>query len=47
MLGSRLKTIHNLFYYQKIVEDARFAIETGTFETYRKIFHQNRERGIQ
>jgi len=47
MLGSRLNTIHNLFYYQKIVEEARFAIETGTFETYRKIFHQNRERGIQ
>ena len=47
MLGSRLNTIHNLFYYQKIVQEARLAIETGAFETYRKIFHQNRQRGIQ
>jgi queuine tRNA-ribosyltransferase len=47
MLGSRLNTIHNLFYYQKIVHDARSAIEIGSFETYRKIFHQNRQRGIQ
>lgn len=47
MLGSRLNTIHNLFYYQKIAQEARLAIETGTFETYRKIFHQNRQRGIQ
>jgi queuine tRNA-ribosyltransferase len=47
MLGSRLNTIHNLFYYKKIIEEARFAIENGTFQTYREIFHQNRERGIQ
>ena len=47
MLGSRLNTIHNLFYYQKIVQEVRLSIETGTFETYRKIFHQNRQRGIQ
>jgi len=47
MLGSRLNTIHNLFYYQKIVQEARLAIERGAFETYRKIFHQNRQRGIQ
>jgi queuine tRNA-ribosyltransferase len=47
MLGSRLNTIHNLFYYQKIVQEARLAIENGTFEAYRKIFHQDRKRGIQ
>ena len=47
MLGSRLNTIHNLFYYQKIIQEARLAIGNGTFETYRKIFHQNRQRGIQ
>jgi queuine tRNA-ribosyltransferase len=47
ILGSRLNTIHNLFYYQKIVQEARLAIETGAFETYRKIFHRNRLRGIQ
>jgi queuine tRNA-ribosyltransferase len=47
MLGSRLNTIHNLSYYQKIIQEARVAIENGTFETYRKIFHQNRQRGIQ
>ena len=40
MLGSRLNTIHNLSYYQKIIQEARLAIENGTFETYRKIFLQ-------
>lgn len=47
MLGSRLNTIHNLFYYQKIIQDSRLAIENGNFEFFRKMFHQNRQRGIQ
>jgi queuine tRNA-ribosyltransferase len=47
MLSSRLNTIHNLFYYQKLVQEARLGIETRAFETYRKIFYQNRRRGIQ
>lgn len=34
ILGSRLNTIHNLHYYQKLMENMQEAIETGTFATF-------------
>jgi queuine tRNA-ribosyltransferase len=33
MLGPILLTIHNLTYYQRVMADARQAIEQGTFAT--------------
>jgi queuine tRNA-ribosyltransferase len=32
MLGSRLNTIHNLYFYQQLMQKIRAAIETGTLE---------------
>jgi queuine tRNA-ribosyltransferase len=34
ILGSRLNTIHNLFYYQKLMADLRAAIESHTLADY-------------
>jgi len=33
ILGARLNTIHNLFYYQQLMRDLRKAIEAGTLES--------------
>lgn len=41
MLGARLNTIHNLFYYQTLMQEVRQAIEQGTFEEYRQQFYRN------
>ena len=38
ILGSRLNTLHNLFYYQELMQSMRSAIQTNTFSTYRKSF---------
>jgi len=43
ILGARLNTIHNLFYYQTLMAEMRAALEAGTFEQYRVQFA--RERG--
>jgi queuine tRNA-ribosyltransferase len=39
MLGARLCTIHNLYYYQKLMQGIRNAIELGRFAAYRSEFH--------
>ncbi len=46
MLGARLNTIHNLYYYQTLMREARAAIEAGTFAAFRSQFHADRQRGI-
>ena len=38
ILGSRLNTLHNLFYYQELMQSMRHAIQTNTFSTFRKSF---------
>ena len=35
ILGSRLNTIHNLYFYFRLMEGARDAIQNGTWDTYR------------
>ncbi|MEQ1516868.1 MAG: tRNA guanosine(34) transglycosylase Tgt [Usitatibacteraceae bacterium] len=45
MLGARLNTIHNLFYYQQLMGDIRQAIETKTFAAYVAEFHRDRGSG--
>ena len=36
MLSSRLLTIHNLYFYQKLLADIRASIEAGVFEGFRR-----------
>ncbi|MDO4266441.1 MAG: tRNA guanosine(34) transglycosylase Tgt [Eubacteriales bacterium] len=36
MLGLRLCTLHNLYFYNKMMEDIRASIRNGSFETYRR-----------
>ncbi len=36
MLGMRLCTLHNLYFYNKMMEDIRAAIREGRFEDYRR-----------
>ena len=43
ILGSRLNTLHNLFYYQELMQSMRSAIQTNTFSSYRKSFLASQE----
>ncbi|HHH35199.1 MAG TPA: tRNA guanosine(34) transglycosylase Tgt [Gammaproteobacteria bacterium] len=42
ILGARLNTIHNLYYYQSLMRDLREAISAGTLEDYVAGFYENR-----
>lgn len=42
MLGARLNTLHNLFYYQQLMAQIRDAIETGTYDAFAKEFYSAR-----
>jgi queuine tRNA-ribosyltransferase len=39
ILGARLNTIHNLFYYQKLMRNLREAIENQTLLAFRDEFY--------
>ncbi len=39
MLGPRLNTIHNLYYYQTVMTGLRLAIENGSLAEYKKQFY--------
>jgi len=39
ILGAHLNTIHNLFFYQRLMREIRAAIETGRFEEYAAEFY--------
>jgi queuine tRNA-ribosyltransferase len=45
ILGARLNTIHNLFYYLQLMRDMRAAIEEGRFSAFVAAFHADRARG--
>jgi queuine tRNA-ribosyltransferase len=45
ILGSHLNTIHNLFFYQRLMAEIRAAIETGSFEAYAARFYAQLEGG--
>ena len=45
ILGAQLNTIHNLHYYQSLMQEVRDAIETNTFSAFRQDFARNRSRG--
>ena len=42
ILGSRLNTIHNLFYYQDLMQQMRSAIEKNAFDEFKQNFYQLR-----
>lgn len=46
MLGSRLNTIHNLYYYLQLMQELRDAIETRTLEDHVKQFYQQRGKNV-
>ena len=46
MLGSRLNTIHNLYYYLKLMQDMRDAIELNDFYSFIEKFYQLRGKSI-
>lgn len=43
ILGARLNTYHNLFYYQQLMRRMREALEAGTFETFARDFLASEE----
>ena len=44
ILGARLNTIHNLHYYQVLMQGMRGAIEAGEFESFKTEFAEKRAR---
>jgi queuine tRNA-ribosyltransferase len=47
ILGARLNTIHNLFYYQRLMREIRKAINAGRFEEYARQFYEDLARGVE
>ena len=45
ILGARLNTIHNLFYYQTLMAELRAAIEAGRYTEFAAAFAAARQRG--
>ncbi len=45
ILGARLNTIHNLFYYQTLMKELRSAIVENRLAAHTLEFHRNRSRG--
>lgn len=43
MLGVRLNTVHNLWYYGKLMRELRQAVRQNRFEEYRRDFYLRRE----
>ncbi len=44
ILGARLNTIHNLYYYQELMQEMRDAIEAGQFRAFVDKFRANRQQ---
>jgi len=42
MLAPMLGTLHNLWYYEKLMADMRAAIASGTFVEFRRSFYAAR-----
>lgn len=47
ILGARLNTIHNLYYYLELMREMRDAIDAGQFSAFVARFHADRGRGAQ
>jgi len=44
ILGARLNTLHNLFYYQQLMAEMRDAIAAGRLDDYVSSFRELREK---
>jgi queuine tRNA-ribosyltransferase len=42
ILGARLNTLHNLYYYQKLMRDIRQAVEAGRLSAFAQAFYEMR-----
>jgi queuine tRNA-ribosyltransferase len=45
ILGARLNTVHNLYYYQALMREMREAIAAGAFAAFRERFRRDRAGG--
>ena len=45
ILGSRLNTIHNLYYFQQLMREIRLSIEQNKFEAYASEFYRQQAQG--
>ncbi len=45
ILGAHLNTIHNLYFYQRLMREIRGAIEAGRFEAYAAEFYALKAAG--
>jgi queuine tRNA-ribosyltransferase len=45
ILGSHLNTVHNLYYYERLMAQIRAAIEAGSFEAFAAEFYAQRGGG--
>lgn len=43
MLGVRLNTLHNLYFFSELMRQMRWAIQGGSFEAFRAEFHARRD----
>ncbi|MAD54107.1 MAG: tRNA guanosine(34) transglycosylase Tgt [Idiomarinaceae bacterium] len=46
MLGARLNTIHNLHFYQRVMQGMRDALDAGTFDEYVAAFYAARGQSV-
>jgi queuine tRNA-ribosyltransferase len=46
ILGARLNTLHNLYYYQNLMQRMRLAIEADQFSAFVQTFHAERAQGV-
>ena len=46
MLAMRLCVMHNLYFYNKLTEKIRNALDEGTFENFRKEYSEKLDRKI-
>jgi queuine tRNA-ribosyltransferase len=46
MLGPMLASIHNLHYYQNLMQEMRDALDAGRFGAWTQQFHADRARGV-
>jgi queuine tRNA-ribosyltransferase len=45
ILGAHLNTIHNLYFYQRLMKEIRAAIDAGRFEAYAAEFYASKQVG--
>jgi queuine tRNA-ribosyltransferase len=42
ILGAHLNTVHNLYFYQRLMREIRGAIEAARFEAFASEFHASK-----